>query len=533
MSSASSSSTFFLFSEENIKELKSQQDRLTSQAASLVTAVKDAEEHLQQLKNKYASNQECLQHLHSLITKASTESASIRTTKDAANIQHKKASATSSTSSSKGQAEERMDKYLEKHKFKTPFMRHGLKQMDIMYDKNTIGSVSQIIAGTDSGKSTGLILWAVRRWFFVLEKCKREGISLPSATHFFILTVPTSDAAYMLYEFMTEELKKIYDRDDLLGLSIGSHLASNLNSPVRIVTGSWMLEKLRRQRATEEFRQRRKLEANGMPLKKVPDVFTWNYLAIDEAHDPREDYTLLIHGIAQYRNITKRSFDLILCSSTAGEDAFKKAFPNIQVWTMDKDDDAIDIDKLPAMMEASSTVAIAKGSSNGTSNASTHIRAVLEKYFSNKVDMDTFSNNSLKCHVVDLKEFPLEHLRFTEIDGGILVSSGTQNIFATVEELEDSIMRALLMVAKSYTEKNDDLKISPVVPNAGKTDAPTLIRTILEKNFSDKVNMDTFSEETPLLCSVKLKNLPDWPGKPRTLVRGMKGLTITGLFYYK
>jgi FtsZ-binding cell division protein ZapB len=76
MSSATSSS-FVLFSEEDIKELKSQQDRLVSQASSLAAAVNAAEEHLKQLREKYATSQECLQNLRSLITKASAESATV------------------------------------------------------------------------------------------------------------------------------------------------------------------------------------------------------------------------------------------------------------------------------------------------------------------------------------------------------------------------------------------------------------------------------------------------------------------------
>jgi hypothetical protein len=131
----------------------------------------------------------------------STTNSSSRMSKNSSNMRKM-----TSASSSNEQDDKAVEEFL---KNKTPFRRHGLKQMDIMHDKETLGNVSQIIACTNSGKSTGLILWAVRRWFFVLEKCKKEGIPPPSATHYFILTVPTRDSARMMFEFMTKVLKKL------------------------------------------------------------------------------------------------------------------------------------------------------------------------------------------------------------------------------------------------------------------------------------------------------------------------------------
>jgi FtsZ-binding cell division protein ZapB len=78
MSSAtSSSSSFVLFSKEDIDELKSRENKLVAQASSLEAAVNATEENLKQLKNKYAASQKCLQHLRSLITEASVESISV------------------------------------------------------------------------------------------------------------------------------------------------------------------------------------------------------------------------------------------------------------------------------------------------------------------------------------------------------------------------------------------------------------------------------------------------------------------------
>jgi septum formation inhibitor MinC len=75
--SSATSSAFVLFSDKDIMELQDQQLDLTERASLLATAVKEAEEHLQKLKQKYAVSQECLQHLSSLITVALAERAAV------------------------------------------------------------------------------------------------------------------------------------------------------------------------------------------------------------------------------------------------------------------------------------------------------------------------------------------------------------------------------------------------------------------------------------------------------------------------
>jgi phage shock protein A len=72
----SSTSTFSSLSSD--EKLKFQQDRLTAQAAvaSATAAVNEVEEHLKQLRKKYATRNEYLQNFNTLTTKTSAESAS-------------------------------------------------------------------------------------------------------------------------------------------------------------------------------------------------------------------------------------------------------------------------------------------------------------------------------------------------------------------------------------------------------------------------------------------------------------------------
>jgi FtsZ-binding cell division protein ZapB len=85
-------SSVILVSETVIRELKSQQDKFTSQVSTLAAAVNLAkerqkqlkfdydvgQEHIQHLQMKYDASQECLQNLNYLISKASTESAATK-----------------------------------------------------------------------------------------------------------------------------------------------------------------------------------------------------------------------------------------------------------------------------------------------------------------------------------------------------------------------------------------------------------------------------------------------------------------------
>jgi hypothetical protein len=70
------SSALVFFSKEAITEMKSQRDRLASEDVSLVAAVNEAEELLEQLKKQRDANRGCLQHLNSLIGATSSRRAS-------------------------------------------------------------------------------------------------------------------------------------------------------------------------------------------------------------------------------------------------------------------------------------------------------------------------------------------------------------------------------------------------------------------------------------------------------------------------
>jgi cell division protein ZapA (FtsZ GTPase activity inhibitor) len=69
------SSALVFFSKEAITEMKSQRDRLASEDVSLVAAVNEAEELLEQLKKQRDANRGCLQHLNSLIGATSSRRA--------------------------------------------------------------------------------------------------------------------------------------------------------------------------------------------------------------------------------------------------------------------------------------------------------------------------------------------------------------------------------------------------------------------------------------------------------------------------
>jgi hypothetical protein len=199
--------------------------------------------------------------------------------------------------------------------------------------------------------------------------------------------------------------------------------------------------------------------------------------------------------------------------------------------TRKSSDDKADVDfeKALAMVEENSTVAtvtddmeipcIAPG--NGKPHAPILIRKVLEMHFSDKVNMNTFFNEEYRC-VVYFKDLPVVSLHIWYNTSGYLPTKGgravwccgRQYIYTTMGELKNAITSAIEMATKPFKknaydplEEDTDVEIPQVAPGNGKPHAPMLIRKVLEMHFSDKVNMDTFSNEE-LLCIVYLKDLP-------------------------
>jgi hypothetical protein len=96
-----------------------------------------------------------------------------------------------------------------------------------------------------------------------------------------------------------------------------------------------------------------------------------------------------------------------------------------------------------------------------------------------------------------------------------LITKASEENAATIAKILEDDTKAFSSVTTAKWPA-DDLDIPQVASGDGKSDAPTLIRAVLEMHFSDKVNMDTFannqsqieSSKEFVVCTVQLKDKP-------------------------
>jgi HrpA-like RNA helicase len=179
----------------------------------------------------------------------------------------------------------------------TLFKRHGgfsfLEELFSQPGGSGSGPVTAlIIAGTGSGKSTGLA-----EYFATQQSTKRT-----------LIVVPGREAARKLYAFMNTVLPA-----NSVAYNIGGYETEGpAEAPVRFVTAGWLMAKLN------------------------DSSYTWDNLILDEAHSGAADYYLL-RKIARFQLLVeqKRQYNLIFCSATVSVGSFETEFKQLRVFNLD------------------------------------------------------------------------------------------------------------------------------------------------------------------------------------------------------